>query len=160
MACGAAGAQHLGMTYSPDVPSRSEKTSISMAAAAQGPWGLALVGGAVLGGGSLALHLLTGHLTLAGPLSYGLAVFLLIGSAGALLRKGHDRARAWAQAHPWSYATLPAVITAAGTFGIDLFLSTRGLFSSVWDGLWSGIGLLFLLGLIGYVARAVRPARR
>jgi hypothetical protein len=148
------------MTYQPDVPRRSDSTWIAMSAASQGPWPAALAGGAVAGGADLALHLLGGQLTVAGPLSFGLAVFFLVGAGGALLRRGHDRARAWAQAHPWSYALVPAAGTAATVFASFLFLSTQGLFGSLWEGLSDGFGVLLLLGIIGYVARGVRPASR
>jgi hypothetical protein len=146
------------MTYQPDVPSRSESTWIAAAVASQGPWPAALAGGAVAALGDVGLHLLGGHLTLAPPLALGLAVFFLIGAGGAVLRRGHDRARAWAQRHPWSYASVPAAGTAATVFAAYLFLSGDGMFASVWEGLWDGAGVLFLLAIVGYVARAVRPA--
>src|SRR3954462_1249757 len=136
---------HRDMTYQPDVPRRSDATWIAMSAASQGPWPAALAGGAVAGGLDLALHLLGGHLTVAGPLSFGLAVFFLIGAGGALLRRGHDRTRAWAQAHPWSYALVPAAGTAATVFAAFLFFSGAGLFASAWEGLSDGFGVLFLL---------------
>jgi len=114
----------------------------------------------VAGGVDLALHLLGGHLTVAGPLSFGLAVFFLIGAGGALLRRGYDRTRAWAQQHPWSFALAPAAGTAATVFASFLLLSGDGLFGSLWEGLSDGLGVLFLIGIIGYVARGVRPAAR
>jgi hypothetical protein len=160
MAPGRPVAHHHDMTYQPDVPRRSDSTWIAMSAASQGPWPAALAGGAVAGGADLALHLLSGHLTVAGPVSFGLAVFFLIGGGGALLHRGHDRTRAWAQAHPWSYALVPAAGTAATVFASYLFLSAHGLFGSLWEGLSDGFGVLLLLGIIGYVARGVRPASR
>jgi hypothetical protein len=160
MAFAAPAAHHRDMTYQPDVPSRSDSAWIAMSAASQGPWAAALGGGAVAGGADLALHVLGGHLTLAGPLSFGLAVFFLIGAGGALLRRGHDRTRAWAQQHPWSYALVPAAGTAATVFASFLFLSGDGLFASLWEGLSDGLGVLVLLAVIGYVARGVRPATR
>ncbi len=160
MAFAAPAAHHRDMTYQPDVPSRSDSAWIAMSAASQGPWAAALGGGAVAGGADLALHVLGGHLTLAGPLSFGLAVFFLIGAGGALLRRGHDRTRAWAQQHPWSYALVPAAGTAATVFASWLVLSGDGLFASLWEGLGDGLSVLVLLGIIGYVARGVRPATR
>lgn len=131
-----------------------------MSVASQGPWPAALAGGVVAGGADLGLHLLGGHLSLAGPLSFGLVVFFLIGGGGALLRRGPDRARAWAQQHPWSYALLPAAGTAVTVFASYLFLSFHGLFSGLWEGLSDGFAVLLLLGIVGYVARGVRPASR
>lgn len=148
------------MTYQPDVPSRSESTWIAAAAASQGPWPAALAGGAVAAAADFGVHLLAGHPTLAAPLALGLVVFFLIGAGGAVLRQGPDRARAWAQRHPWSYASVPAAGTAATVFASYLFLSSEGLFGSLWDGLWDGVGVLLLLAVVGYVARAVRPASR
>jgi hypothetical protein len=148
------------MTYEPDVPRRSDSTWIAMSAASQGPWALALGGGAVAGLADLGLHVLNGHITLAAPLAFGLTIFFLIGGGGALLRRGYDRTRAWAQQHPWSYAVVPAMGTAATVFASYLFLSGSGLFGSLWEGLSDGVGVLFLLGIIGYVARGVRPASR
>jgi hypothetical protein len=148
------------MTYQPDVPRRSDSTWIALSAASEGPWSAALAGGVVAGGADLLLHLLGGQLTVAGPLSFGLEMFFLIGAGGALLRHGHDRTRAWAQQHPWSYALMPAAGTAATVFASFLFLSTHGLFGSLWKGLSDGFGVLLLLGIVGYVARGVRPASR
>ncbi|MEV5752717.1 hypothetical protein AB0L00_33300 [Actinoallomurus sp. NPDC052308] len=148
------------MTHQPDVPSRSETTWIAMSAASEGPWTLALAGGAAVGVADFALHLLGWHLSLAAPIALGLSVFFLIGAGGALLRRGHDRARAWAQAHPWSYAAVPAAGTALTVFATYVFLSGHGLFGSMWEGLSDGLGVLVLLGIIGYVARGVRPAAR
>jgi|1185.fasta_scaffold46419_1 hypothetical protein len=160
MAFGLPRGHHQDMTYEPDVPRRSDSTWIAVSAASQGPWAAALAGGAVAGGVDLALHLLGGHLTVAGPLSFGLAVFFLIGAGGALLRRGYDRTRAWAQQHPWSFALAPAAGTAATVFASFLLLSGDGLFGSLWEGLSDGLGVLFLIGIIGYVARGVRPAAR
>ncbi len=131
-----------------------------MSAASQGPWAVALAGGAVASAADLGLHLLVGNLTLASPLAFGLTVFFLIGGGGALLRRGYDRTRAWAQAHPWTYASVPAAGTAATVFATYLLLSAHGIFSSLWEGLGDGIGVLALLGIVGYVARGVSPASR
>jgi hypothetical protein len=147
------------MTNQPDVPRRSEKTWIAVSVASQGPWAVALAGGAIVGAADLGLHVLTGHLTVATPLSVAVAMFFLIGAGGALLRRGYDRARSWAQRHPWSYASVPAAATAVTVFGVRLVLSASGPFDAAWHGLWSGAWVLLLLGLIGYVARGVRPAR-
>lgn len=131
-----------------------------MAAASQGPWTTALAGGAIAGLADLGTHVLSGHATLAAPLAFGLTVFFLIGTGGALLRTGHDRARTWAQSHPWRYATVPAVGVAATVSAAYLLFSGHGIFASVWEGLGDGLGVLALLAVIGYVARGVRPASR
>lgn len=160
MAFAPATAHTHDMTYQPDVPERSGATWIAMSAASEGPWAAALAAGAVAGFADVALHLLGGHLTVAAPLAFGLTVFFLVGAGGALLRHGHDRARAWAQRHPWSYAAVPAAGTAATVFATYLLLSAHGLFSSLWQGLSDGLGVLIVLGIVGYVARGVRPASR
>jgi hypothetical protein len=50
--------------------------------------------------------------------------------------------------------------TAATVFAAYLFLSADGIFGSLWEGVSDGVGVLFLLAIIGYVARGVRPASR
>jgi hypothetical protein len=45
-------------------------------------------------------------------------------------------------------------------FASYLLLSGDGLFASLWEGLSDGLGVLVLIGIIGYVARGVRPAAR
>ncbi|MCO6004165.1 hypothetical protein NE236_04160 [Actinoallomurus purpureus] len=148
------------MTHQPDVPRRSEATWIAMSAASEGPWVAALAGGAAVGLADFAMRVFGWDLSLADPLALGLSVFFLIGAGGALLRGGHHRARAWAQQHPWSYAWVPAAGTAVTVFASYLFLSAQGLFGSLWEGLSDGFGVLVLLGIIGYVARGLRPASR
>jgi hypothetical protein len=144
------------MSYTPDVPGRNESLWIATAAAAQGPWGLAVAGGAVVGGAQLVLQLLGGHLTVAGPLASGLMAFFLIGSIGALLLKGRDRARAWAHSHPWRFAVVPAIGAGATVFPVKLLLSSAGLFGAAFGAIGTAASVLVLVGLVGMVLGAVR----
>lgn len=144
------------MSYTPEVPGRNESLWIATAAAMQGPWGLAAAGGAVVGGAQLALQLLAGHLTVAGPLAGGLTAFFLIGSIGALLGKDRDRARAWAHRHPWRYGLAPALGAGATVLPVKLLLSTAGLVGAAFGALWTGITVLVVVGLVGMVVGAVR----
>jgi hypothetical protein len=144
------------MSYTPEVPSRNESLWIATSAAAQGPWGVAFAGGAVVGGAQLAFELLSGHLTVAGPLAHGLTVFFLIGSIGALLIKGRDRARAWAHRHPWRFAVVPAIGAGATVLPVQLLLSTSGIFGATAEALWTALTVLVTVGLVGMVVGAVR----
>ncbi|HEX6469674.1 MAG TPA: hypothetical protein VF069_11315 [Streptosporangiaceae bacterium] len=146
------------MSYTPDVPGRNDSLWIATAAATQGPWGLAFAGGAVVGGAQLALHVLGGHLTVAGPLTSGLMAFFLIGSIGALLLKGRDRARAWAHRHPWRFAVVPAIGAGATVLPVKLLLSTAGLFGATFAAMSTAASVFIIVGLIGMVVGAVRRA--
>ncbi|HEY7485023.1 MAG TPA: hypothetical protein VH912_11235 [Streptosporangiaceae bacterium] len=144
------------MSHTPDVPSRNESLWIATAAATQGPWGLAFAGGAVIGGAQMALQLLGGHLTVAGPLAAGLVAFFLIGSIGALLGKSRDRARAWAHRHPWRYGVAPAIGVGATVLPVKLLLSGAGPIGATFDALWTALSVLVIVGLVGMVVGAVR----
>jgi hypothetical protein len=144
------------MSYTPEVPSRNESLWIATSAATQGPWGLALAGGAVIGGAQLLFQLLSGHLTVAGPLAAGLTAFFLIGSIGALLAKSRDRARAWARRHPWRYAVAPALGVGAAVLPVQLLLSGAGVVGATFDALWTAASVLVIVGLVGMVVGAVR----
>src|SRR5918992_4695513 len=143
------------MSYTPEVPSRNESLWIATSAAAQGPWGVAFAGGAVVGGAQLAFELLSGHLTVAGPLAHGLTVFFLIGSIGALLIKGRDRARAWAHRHPWRFAVVPPIGAGATLLPVQLLLSTSRIFRATAPALWTALTVLVTVGLVGMVVGAV-----
>lgn len=147
---------HRGMTNQPDVLSRSDSAYIAMTAASRGPWPTAFVAAAVVGAADLAMHLLTASFTIAAPLSAAFIVFFLIGGGGALFRAGRDRSHTWALGHPWSYAAVPAAATAVTVFGARLLLSTQGFFGSAFSALGDAFGVLLILGIVGYVARAVR----
>lgn len=144
------------MSYTPEVRGRNESLWIATSAAMQGPWGLAFAGGAVIGGAQLAFQLLSGHLTVAGPLASGLTVFFLIGAIGALLAKGRDRARAWAHGHPWRFAVVPAIGAGATVLPVQLLLSTAGIFGATWEALWTAASVFVIVGLVGMVVGAVR----
>jgi hypothetical protein len=144
--------QLWGMTYQPDVPSRSESTWIAVSAATRGPWRAALAGGVIVGAADTGLHLLTGSLTVAMPLWYALVAFFVIGGAGALLRGGRDRARYWAMSHPLRYALVPGAGAAATVLAMRLLLDFSGAFLNA---LLAGLVVTVLVGMTGYVARAV-----
>jgi hypothetical protein len=144
--------QLWGMTYQPDVSSRSESAWIAVSAATRGPWRAALAGGVIVGAADASLHLLTGSLTVATPLWFALVAFFLIGGAGALLRGGRDRARNWALSHPLRYALVPGAGAAATVLVTRLLLDFSGAF---FNGLLAGLVVTALVGMAGYVARAV-----
>jgi hypothetical protein len=156
MANRATAAHPENMSYTPEIPSRNESLWIATSAAAQGPWGLAAAGGAVIGGGQLAIELLSGHVTVASPLAAALTVFFLIGPIGALLGKGRDRARAWAHRHPWRYAVVPALAAGAAVLPVKLLLSTAGIIGATGAALGTAATILVIVGLAGMIVGAVR----
>jgi hypothetical protein len=142
--------------------SRAEKRQLAVASATLGPWRPAAAVGAIGGGVSLALHLVSGHFglgILAGSLSIGALLFFCVGGAGAVLGYssrggGRDhRIRRWAQAHPWRVASVPAALMFLSDFVIRQVLTSQGFFGSVWTGVWHG-------ALVAAVVGAVAAARR
>jgi hypothetical protein len=108
----------------------------------------------VVGGAQLTLELLGGHLTVAGPLAAAVTVFLLIGSIGALLGKGRDRARAWAHRHPWRFAAVPALAAGAAVLPVKLLLSDAGIFGATFNAFVTAEIVLVIVGLVGMVVGA------
>ncbi|MBY8880162.1 hypothetical protein [Actinacidiphila acidipaludis] len=146
--------------------SGAEKRQLAVASATLGPWRPAAVVGALGGGVSLALHLVTGHFglgILSGALSVAALLFFCVGGAGAVLgysSRGHAgrdrRILRWAREHPWRVAAVPA----AGMFFFDLVvrqvLTSQGVFGSVWTGLWQGAVVAAVVGGVGSVAAGRR----
>jgi hypothetical protein len=144
--------QVWGMTYQPDVPSRSESAWIAMSAATHGPWKAALAGGVIVGAADFGLHLVTGSLSVATPLWFALVALFAIGGAGALLRGGRDRARQWAMSHPLRYALVPGAGATATVLVMRLLLDSSGAF---FNAVLAGLVVTALVGMAGYAARAV-----
>ena len=136
--------------------SRREEMSISSAAMSGAPWEAAAITGGVVAAADLGLHLIGGHINLAGlsgSLSAGAAVFFVVAAAGALWRTQGGRAVRWARSNPWRFAVLPAVAAAA----IALVLSVvtgGGMFHAVLSGLWHGGAVFGLTGAIGSVSKS------
>lgn len=130
-----------------------ETFAVSGAALTNGPWGLAVVGGAVVGGGNLLLHL--GSFPLVGSVLLGLQVLLAIAAGGALWRRrSGNRAVAWARRHPWKFAALPAVVTGVVTVPVEMVFGLSGPFGALFTGLGRGLGTWVLVALVALVARS------
>jgi hypothetical protein len=129
-----------------------------MASLSLGPWRPAAVVGALGGGVSLALHLVTGHFglgVLAAAVTTGALLFYCVGGAGSVLgyaakggRRDH-RIRRWARAHPWRVATVPAGLMFVTDLVVRQALTSQGLFGTIWTGLWHGAVVGAVVGLAG-----------
>jgi len=145
------------MSYSP-VPrderlSWRESFTVSGAALTNAPWGIALVGGVVVGGGYLLLHL--GSFPLAGSILLGLQVLLAVAAGGALWRRrGGNRAVAWARQHPWRFGLVPAVISGVITVPVEMIFSLSGPFGALFSGVGRGLGTWVLVALIALASRS------
>ena len=142
--------------------SKAERRRLAVAAATLGPWRAAAAVGALGGGVTLALGTIgdgIGLGVLAGALSVALMLFFMVGGAGAVLgdgraRGGDDRRiRRWAAADPWRVAAVPGALMVAADVVVRQALTARGLFSSLWDGLWRGALVVGVVGLVGRFSR-------
>lgn len=130
-----------------------ESFTVSGAALTNGPWGIAVIGGAVAGGANFLLNL--GSFPLAGSILIGLQVLLAIAAGGAVWRRrAGNRAVAWARRHPWRFASLPAVFSGVVTVPVEMIFHLSGPFSALGTGILRGAGTWVLVALIALVARA------
>jgi hypothetical protein len=147
---------------SSDVSSR-ESSQLAVASATHGPWRSAGAIGIVGGGAALGIDLITGHWSLsmlAGPASIALVLFFLIGGVGAVVSKGSERRlRRWTQEHPWQTAAVPAVGLAVTNTLTQFFLSSSGVFASIFTGLWHAAIVGAIIGVVGSVAATRRSNR-
>ncbi|MFF3458749.1 hypothetical protein ACFYXH_31415 [Streptomyces sp. NPDC002730] len=143
--------------------SKAERRRLAVASATLGPWRAAAAVGALGGGVTLALGTIgdgIGLGVLAGALSVALMLFFMVGGAGAVLGDrpgagaGDDRRiRRWAAAHPWRVAAVPGALMVATDVVVQQALTARGLFGSLWDGLWLGALVVGVVGLVGRFSR-------
>jgi hypothetical protein len=141
--------------------SRRESGQLAVASATLGPWKAAGVTGVIGGAAALGVDVVTMHWStslLAGPVGLALFLFFLVGGVGSVLGRsgGDQRLRRWAHEHPWQVALAPA----GGFFVTDVlthvFLSSSGLFASIWTGIWQAVILAAVVGVVGSVAGARR----
>ncbi|MFE2721389.1 hypothetical protein [Kitasatospora sp. NPDC059327] len=139
--------------------SRRENRQAAVAAATLGPWRTAAGVGAVVGATALGIDAITGDWSLsmlAGPASWALFFFFLVGTVGGQLRKdtGDRRLRRWAAAHPWKSA-LPA---AGGLLVLNTLAQTilgdASLFGAFFLSLLPAGLLLAVAGVVGSVKQA------
>jgi hypothetical protein len=146
--------------------SGAEKRQLAVASATLGPWRPAAVVGALGGGVSLALHLVTGHFglgILTSAISVAALLFFCVGGAGAALGysargdAGRDgRIRRWAREHPWRVAAVPATAMFFFDLVVRQVLTSQGFFGTVWTGLWHGAVVAAVVGVVGSVAATRR----
>jgi hypothetical protein len=130
-----------------------------------GPWRPAAAVGAIGGGVSLALHVIDGHFGLgivSSALSIAALLFFCVGGAGTVLgyssrAAGRDhRLRRWARSHPWQVAVVPSVAMFFSDVVIRQALTSQGVFSTIWTGLWHAAVVAAVVGVVGSVAAARR----
>jgi hypothetical protein len=142
------------MSYRPDVPSRSENTWLSLGAAAGGPWRLAAASGAVVGAANFGLQLLSGQISVGGPITTGLIVLFMVGGIGTYLRR--DRIQTWVRNNTWRVAVVPGIGAAATTFPVLWLLSGAGFFGGAFMAAMFGAGVFLSVGLVGMLIKAMR----
>ena len=144
---------------SSDVSTR-ESSSLAVASTTLGPWRTAGAVGLVGGGAALAVDLITLHWSLsvlAGPAGIALFLFFLVGGVGSVVsRKGDRRLRRWAAEHPWETALVPAAGLAVTNTLTQFFLSSSGVFASIFTGLWHAAVLGVVIGVVGSVTASRR----
>jgi hypothetical protein len=132
-----------------------EQLAVSSAALSGAPWKIAGAAGVVTTGGDLLLHLITGSLTVGGPLSLGAVVFFAVAAGGALVRARRGRAVRWARSNPWRFAVLPGAAAAVVVFVLSVLLGSGlpgGVFTAVWHGALA-YGLTGAIGTLGSLRR-------
>ncbi|GAA1375095.1 hypothetical protein [Streptomyces beijiangensis] len=137
--------------------SKAEGRSLAVASATLGPWRAASVVGALGGAVSLGIGTIAdgiGAGVVAGALSVTLTLFFVVGGAGAVLGRrggaGSDhRIRRWAAAHPWRVAAVPAALMAFSDVVVRQLVGSESFFTSVGDGLWRGVVVGGVVGLVG-----------
>jgi hypothetical protein len=144
---------------SSDVSTR-ESSQLAVASSTLGPWRTAGAVGVVGGGAALAVDLITLHWSLsvlAGPAGIALFLFFLVGGVGSVVAsKGDRRLRRWAADHPWQTAMAPAAGLWVTNTITEFFLSSSGVFASIFTGLWHAAVLGAVIGVVGSVTAARR----
>ncbi|MEV0089895.1 hypothetical protein [Streptomyces sp. NPDC050738] len=141
--------------------SKAEGRNLAVASATLGPWRAASAVGALGGVVSLGVGTIAdgfGSGVVVGALSVALTLFYVVGGAGAVLGRrggatsgsGSDRRiRRWAAAHPWRVAAVPAALMAFSDVVVRQVLGSESFFASVGDGIWRGIVVGGVVGLVG-----------
>jgi hypothetical protein len=135
---------------------RRDEMAVSSAAMSEAPWTAAGTAGAVVAGGDLVLHLMTGHLALTSSLSAGSVAFFAVAAGGAALSSRSSRAMRWARENPWRFAILPGAACAMVVFVLSVILGSSGVFGGAFTALWHGA---IAYGLTG-VAASVGGSRK
>ncbi|HEX6930609.1 MAG TPA: hypothetical protein VF162_00590 [Streptosporangiaceae bacterium] len=139
--------------------SRREEMTVSTAAMADVPWAVAGAAGAVVTGGDLLLHLMGGHLALTSSLAAGTVAAFTVAGGSVVIRRNASRAARWARSHPWRFAVLPGIATAAVVFVLAV-IGPSGLFGGLFTALWHGAITFGLTGAAGTITRSSRAEKR
>jgi hypothetical protein len=131
--------------------SRREELTVSSAAMADVPWAVAGGAGVVVAGADLLFHLLGGHLALTSSLEAGTVAAFTVAGSSVVIRRNASRAARWARSHPWRFAVLPAMATAAIVFVLAV-IGPAGLIGGILTGLWHGAITFGLTGAAGAIA--------
>ena len=131
--------------------SRREELTVSSAAMADVPWAVAGGAGVVVAGADLLFHLLGGHLALTSSLSAGTVAAFTVAGSSVVIRRNASRAARWARSHPWRFAVLPGVATAAIVFVLAV-LGPSGLLGGIFTAAWHGAITFGLTGAVGTIA--------
>jgi len=140
---------------------RREEVTVSGAAMSGAPLGAAAVAGGAVAVADLALHGF-GALHIAavsGSVSAGVAVFLIVAAAGAVLRKRGGRAARWARTNPWKYAVLPGVLALAIAMVLTI-VTGGGIAHGIFSGAWHGAAVFGITGAISAVGAARKNKTR
>ncbi len=139
--------------------SRREEMTVSTAAMTDVPWAVAGAAGVVVTGADLAFHLLGGHLALTTSLAAGTVAAFTVAGGSVVIRRNASRAARWARSHPWRFAVLPGIATAAVVFVLAV-IGPSGLFGGAFTALWHGAITFGLIGAAGTVTRSSRSEKR
>lgn len=130
---------------------RKDQMTVSAGAMSEVPWGAAVTAGAVVAGGDLLLHLVTGHIAAGSALSAGSVALFAVAGAGVLVRGRASRAVRWARRNPWQFALLPGIATAAVVFVLSVVFG-NGLFGDAFTALWHGAIAYGITGAAGVMS--------
>jgi hypothetical protein len=139
--------------------SRREEMTVSTAAMADVPWAAAGAAGAVVTGADLLFHLMGGHLGLTSSLAAGTVAAFTVAGGSVVIRRNASRAARWARSHPWRFAVLPGIATAAVVFVLAV-IGPSHLFGGAFTALWHGAITFGLIGAAGTVTRSSRSEKR
>src|ERR1022692_520027 len=139
--------------------SRREEMTVSSAAMADVPWGVAGGAGVVVAGADLVLHLTGGHLGLSSSLSAGTVALTSVAGAGVVLRDRSSRAVRWARRNPWAFAVLPGVATAIIVFVLSVLVGSSGVIGGSFTALWHGAIAYGVTGAAAAIGGSRRKSR-
>jgi hypothetical protein len=135
--------------------------TVSTAAMSEVSWKAAAGAGVVVAGADLVLHLVTWRIGLGAwgnSLSAGIVALFAVAGASVMLREKGSRALRWARQHPWQFALIPGVATAAIVFVLSVIFG-NGLFGDVFTSVWHGAVAYGVTGAAGMVAGSRKKSR-